>query len=279
MLVEPAWVVLPAPPPLDRALRCVWFARDDTGAAGLRQRVLPNGVVELIISLRDEPYGVLRDSTVRTHRTAWLCGIQRGPLVIQAPADGLLVGLRFRPGGMRALWRVPLHELTDDVVAAEAIDGALLAALRDRLDAAATIEARMAVLTSLLTPRIDLDTLATGTVHAALRTLDRDREVGMGARAARLGVTHQHLVRIFRDGVGVPPRLLTRILRFDGVVRAVGPLTGPPRWATIAADAGYYDQSHLVSEFRLLAGVTPTEYWARRLPGGEHLAEASASSR
>ena len=271
--VDPAWVVLPAPPPLDRALRCVWFARDDTGVAGTRQRVLPNGVVELIISLRDEPYGVLRDSMVHTQRTAWLCGIQRGPLVIQSPADGLLVGLRFRPGGMRALWRVPLHELTDDVVAFDGIDGPLLATLRDRLRAADTVADAMAALAGLLAPRVDLDTLATGTVHAALRALGRDRELGMGALAAGLGVTPQHLVRIFRDGVGVPPRLLTRILRFDRVVRAVGPLSEPPRWASIAADAGYYDQSHLVSEFRTLAGVTPTGYWARRLPGGEHLAE------
>lgn len=269
-------MVLPAPVPLNRALHCVWFARDDLGVDGLRQRVLPNGVVELIISLGEQPYGVLRDGVLRATRASWLCGIQRGPLVIQAPASGSLVGLRFRPGGLRTLWRVPLHELTDDVVAGDGIDGHLLGTLRQRLGAADTTADRMAALVSLLAPRVDLDTLVTGRVHAALRALDRDRELGMRALAAELGVTHQHLVRIFRDGVGVPPRLLTRILRFDRVVRAVGTLAERPQWAGVAAEAGYYDQSHLVSEFRTLAGVTPTQYWARRLPDGEHLTEAPA---
>jgi hypothetical protein len=52
--MQPQFLMLPAPPPLDRVLHCVWFARD-VASAGVRERVLPNGVVELIISLLEEP--------------------------------------------------------------------------------------------------------------------------------------------------------------------------------------------------------------------------------
>lgn len=274
MDAQPQFLVLPAPAPLDQVLQCVWFA-DDVASLGLRERVLPNGVVELIISLEHDPYGVVRGATVHTFRHSWLCGIQRGPLVIQAPARGCLVGLRFRPGGLRALWRTPLHELTDEVVPAASFD-ALITALRDRLGAARGTAERLDAVHAVLSPRLDLDALATAKVHAAVRALQAEPELGVRALADRLGVTHQHLVRVFNDGVGVPPRLLTRILRFQRVVRVVGSLEVAPRWACVAADAGYYDQSHLVAEFRNLAGVTPTEYWARRLPGGEHLHEVPA---
>lgn len=271
---QPEFLVLPAPAPVDRVLECVWFA-SDVGTLGSRERVLPNGVVELIVSLEPEPYGVVRGSAVHGYRRSWLCGVQRGPLVIQAPGRGQLVGLRFRPGGLRGLWRTPLHELTDEVVAAEAFDP-VLCELRERLGAAERVTERLDAVRALLTPRLDLAALANGKVFAALRTLRAEPELGMRALADRLGVTHQHLVRLFHDGVGVPPRMLARILRFDGVVRAVGPRHAPPPWAHVAASAGYYDQSHLVAEFRNLAGVTPTEYWRRRLPGGAHLAEAPA---
>jgi AraC-like DNA-binding protein len=277
-LREPQFLILAPPPPLDRVLQCVWFA-NDIGTAGTRERVLPNGVVELIMSLEDAPYGVVRGTAVHTYKRAWLCGTQRGPVVIQAPASGQLVGLRFRPGGLQALWRMPLHLITDEVVQADGFDEGLLTTLHDRLGAVPNMARRLDVVSEMLAPRLNLDRVTTGKVHAAVRALHSRPQTSMRSLAATLGVTHQHLVRMFRDGVGVPPRLLVRILRFDRVVRAVGERAERPNWASVAADAGYYDQSHLVSEFRTLAGVTPTEYWSRRLPGGAHLHEEPAPQR
>ena len=37
-------------------------------------------------------------------------------------------------------------------------------------------------------------------------------------------------------------------------------LATPPRWASIALDCGYYDQAHLIHEFRRHAGMSPTRY-------------------
>jgi methylphosphotriester-DNA--protein-cysteine methyltransferase len=71
----------------------------------------------------------------------------------------------------------------------------------------------------------------------------------------------------FRDQVGLPPKLLARILRFDRVVARLR-TQDPERWADVAYDAGYYDQAHFNRDFRELAGTTPSAFLASRLPDG-----------
>jgi transcriptional regulator GlxA family with amidase domain len=76
------------------------------------------------------------------------------------------------------------------------------------------------------------------------------------AVAVELGVSERHLRRVFREYVGVGPKTFARLIRFHralGAARA-GRHAG---WAGIAAAAGYYDQAHLIAEFRAIAGVTP----------------------
>jgi AraC-like DNA-binding protein len=66
------------------------------------------------------------------------------------------------------------------------------------------------------------------------------------------------------DEVGLAPRRLLRIVRLH---RVPGACHLRPRWADLAADAGYADQHHLVREFRSLLGETPVSWLARRKVG------------
>jgi AraC-like DNA-binding protein len=61
---------------------------------------------------------------------------------------------------------------------------------------------------------------------------------------------------VFRDTVGVSPKAFARLARFRRALRAARD-NAPASWASIAASAGYYDQAHLIAEFRAIAGVTP----------------------
>ena len=86
----------------------------------------------------------------------------------------------------------------------------------------------------------------------------------VGNLADELGWSHRRLIARFRDGVGLPPKLVARIVRFERVLTL---LAADPEvdWASAAATCGYFDQAHLVREVRDLAGVTPTELRAERV--------------
>ena len=69
----------------------------------------------------------------------------------------------------------------------------------------------------------------------------------------------------FREHVGISPKLLARILRFN---RAVELSATPLAWAEVSQTCGYYDQAHMVRDFQQFSGYSPTEFARRRLPDG-----------
>src|SRR5262249_37471332 len=93
--------------------------------------------------------------------------------------------------------------------------------------------------------------------------------------AQKAGWSHKHLIAQFRDQVGAPPRRLGRILRFQRAIKCLG-FVNRTRWAALANDCGYFDQSHMIREFREFAGCTPTEYVSLQLPYGGVSADSAA---
>jgi AraC-like DNA-binding protein len=171
------------------------------------------------------------------------------------------VRLRIRPGRVMQLLGVAADELVDQVVpltdlwgsAADRLD-AELAAHRDDPDRIVDLLAsRLATKAPAGMPgRFDL------IVEAA-----RELEAGSAVREAaeRVGVSERYLRRVFIQAVGVSPKHFARIAR----VRTL--LTKPRKsWSATAADAGYFDQSHLVAEFRSIMRVTPGAFEAGRVP-------------
>jgi AraC-like DNA-binding protein len=79
--------------------------------------------------------------------------------------------------------------------------------------------------------------------------------------ASELGVTPRHLRRAFAEGIGVGPKDFARGVRLR---RAIALSTTSHDWARIAADAGFYDQAHLIAEFKSLVGLTPGAFLKRQ---------------
>jgi AraC-like DNA-binding protein len=73
------------------------------------------------------------------------------------------------------------------------------------------------------------------------------------------GCTPAQFIRRFEQAVGLTPKRYTRVLRLGALLPTLA-RCGPRDWAQLAAQAGYYDQSHLIHEFRRLAGITPGAY-------------------
>jgi AraC-like DNA-binding protein len=91
--------------------------------------------------------------------------------------------------------------------------------------------------------------------------------------ADELGWSHRRLIARYRDAVGLPPKRVARIVRFE---RLSALLTTDPAadWAAAAVTCGYFDQAHLAREVRELADITPTELRAEIVnsvqDGGAH---------
>jgi AraC-like DNA-binding protein len=177
-----------------------------------------------------------------------------------------LVGVRFRAGGAWPFLGVPLKEFADEVVELEAILGIEMRELRERLGAASTDDERFDLLEGWLWRRFRRHTPPTRAVsHALTMIRTRSSEARITRLAGEIGISHKHLLREFDRCVGLRPKAFARICAFQRVIQWVG-WKREIDWADAAVRCGYYDQAHLIREFRSFSGLTPGSYLARRGP-------------
>ncbi|WP_394835539.1 AraC family transcriptional regulator [Pendulispora rubella] len=191
------------------------------------------------------------------------------------PAEAVPLYARFvfRPGSARAFLGVALHELTNRVVSVDELWGRNAARWRDRLEGGslqATIHTLEAALLEQLDPK-QVDPWRERLVRGAVKELEEAPHATLSEVAARLGVGERRFRQVFREEIGLSPKRFARIAR----IRRVLAKAGRTAWAQLAAEAGFFDQAHLVAEFRDLLGVAPTSFLAGDLPARAACAVAS----
>jgi len=208
-----------------------WTRDAFTSDAAVTQRVLPDGCADIVFA----------------EGAAVAVGTMTSSLVLTETRAPALLGVRFRPG--RALLGLPLSEITD-----QRVPLADLGELGARVGDAGTAARQIEIVEDALLARA---TAVDARIDYAVTLLARGASVERVAR--ELGITRQHLRRRFLDRVGIGPKTFARVARFRRVLYAAR-RERRPEWAAIAADLGYADQSHLIAEFRELAGSTPVPF-------------------
>jgi len=175
-----------------------------------------------------------------------------------------MIGTYFRAGGLAAFTSVPADELTDRVVRVEDVLGPAAANVAARL-AEASEAVRIDALESLLIERLRDQRRATASVDVAGLAASIEQSAGqvtVEQLAYEAGISRQHLTRLFRERVGVTPKLYARLARFQSSLVYAG--AGEPADGAHAALAlGYADQSHWIAEFKEFSGLTPHRFAAR----------------
>jgi AraC-like DNA-binding protein len=180
----------------------------------------------------------------RVHRKLLRCGQRAVTARLQLGAPEGVLGV---PGSALAGRSVALEDLWGDGPTQRLLDR--LAGARDMIDAARILE-------SAIAERLAVAHAPRAPGQLALNAAERLTRARVNAVASELGVSERHLRRVFREAVGVSPKTFAKLARFQ---RALGDerLGRHAGWASIAVEAGYYDQAHLIAEFRAIAGVTP----------------------
>jgi len=174
--------------------------------------------------------------------------------------------LMLTPFGARRIFGLPLHHLANRVVRLEDLLGAeahrLLLQLRESRDWAA----RFALLDDFLLRRLcNAKALPRDLLWAWRQLTQSHGLVSVATLAEGLDCSRKHLAARFADEVGLTPKAIARIHRFQHAMSLIAASENVD-WSALAADAGYYDQAHLIREFRVLAGSAPGDFLRRQLP-------------
>ncbi|MCC2672322.1 MAG: hypothetical protein K0Q72_4794 [Armatimonadetes bacterium] len=256
----------PPAPPLDAFISRLWCCSD--APAHPRERILPSGTMELVVNLRNDEirvYDPAHPNRCRRYSGALLSGAYSRYFVIDPHVHASIIGVHFRAGGAAPFLGLPAGEVADTHLDLEALWGKSALELREQLCLASDPQARFTLLEEALLARLPSAERNHHCVPAALQALDAagDGELRVGEVARRLGLSNRRFIQVFTVAVGLTPKRYHRIRRCRRVRELVQHLPAPD-WADVALECGYFDQSHLIHDFREFSGFTPAEYQRRQ---------------
>ena len=247
-------------------VRCVWTLAGSAATVRAPQPVVPDGCMELILNFGDAFDRHRIDGTfVERQPLELLVGPSTGPAVI-VPTGGVdLVGVRLHPWGAAPFLGVEPAALRDELLPVREVSRTLAASM-EPVRAGRTAPERLSRLVAALEVMSGRRDPPDAAVRAIVTMLDTcDPLPSVRELAARTGRSTRWIQRGFGRQVGLSPKMLARIGRAQRALR-IAERHEERSWAAVAAEAGYFDHSHLVRDFRQIVGCTPTELSVR---GGE----------
>lgn len=221
----------------------VWIQRVAPDSAPYTHRTVPHASIELSVQVGSLPHVI---------------GPTTGPVVGTLAPGTTVIGVRLLPGAGPSIFGVPASELVDLTVGSSELWGPSAAALGEAVAAAASPEEAAATLEQAIVDRLASAAAPDELVTEAVRSLMSGGGDDVGSLTSSLHISERQLRRRTRAAIGHAPKIVQRIMRFQGFLALAH-----ARWdagaelALLAAEAGYSDQSHLTRESLRLSGLSP----------------------
>jgi len=242
-------------PALARYVQCYWFLSSAERETGEVQPILPDGRMELVLNLGNHFRRVIESGWER-QPPVMVVGQMGGPVVVEPTGAVDIVGVRFHPWGAGAFIDAPMAQFRDQLSSLDDVSGKLYRLIKD--NQSELLERRsIASLERVLQSALRVQRNSNDLAERAARLIVSSRgATSVSAIASEVGLTGRQLERRFVAAVGIGPKRLCRLLRFQEALR-VAQEQSRPNWAEIAARSGYFDQAHLIRDFSEFSGASP----------------------
>ena len=241
-----------------------WFLRVDSVAQG-SQRAIPSGSMGLVFNRGDRICSSLeKDFQLRSH----LFGQSATFVDIHFQKLDLILVV-FQPIGAKAFFSMPMNELNGQSIALDALSDPHIMELEGRLMDIADNQTCAHLIEQFLLKRLyQFEEYNYKRLTSVISAINY-RENNVSALAHEACLSQKQFKRIFTDYIGVTPKEFLQITRFT---KTTYTLQTQPKMSLneLAYKCGYYDRSHLIKDFKIFSGYTPTEFLANCDPYSDY---------
>lgn len=215
------------------------------------------------------------------HRIARIVALQHHHHIQEAFGARDFMVIRLTPIGAQLLLGTPMNLLTDRTLALDDLDSRFSRLLTEHAESARDWAARFDIVESILAERLACAPSPPAGLLRAWQLLQQSpNQIDLARLTDDFGCSRRHLIAQFHKYFGMTPKSISRIRRFQLAIAAVhrSHVEGKPyldtqpaatptaiRWTELALQCGYYDQAHLINEFRAFSGLSPVEFLRRTL--------------
>lgn len=261
------YALRPPAPALQRFVEHYWSVTPADGPVDLRVDVFVDARADLIFNFGAPYLREIIGGPASEHRTSNLDAQRLVPIRITQRGMVRTLGVRFRLGGLGPFVRAPLRAWTGATPAPAEVFGETVLACEHALSTSDDLDAQARVLDRFLLDRLAPDGAHEAFVRALAELESSDGNASVESVAAGIGVSTRQLDRLFARHLGIAPKTVARVLRFQRTLRA---LMRDPKvaLADVAAEAGYFDQAHFIKDFKRMTGGVPRGYRGYYPPAG-----------
>jgi AraC-like DNA-binding protein len=239
----------------------------ESGSPAPVRREVPVPRIPVIVNF-GSPWNVAASTNgAPVSHDSFVAGLTAASAYVGAAGAASCVQVNLTPIGAHMFLGLPMHELANEVVPLEAALPLGVGLLAEELEEKGDWNERFALLDAILVARLAEARAPSPDVAWAWHILEKTYgRAPIGWICERLGRSRRHLASRFREQVGLPPKTVARIMRFDRAVSLLGRRNA--QLADVAFECGYFDQAHLNRDFREFAGTSPAAFMRQTAPDG-----------
>lgn len=232
-------------------------------------RILPTGMLSLIFHRGNK---LLSTKDNIFHPRAFLCGYETSYDDLSYLGVVNMITVVFYPAGAHAFFPTSLSEINGLRVSPDDIEDKTFGDLEKRLTDTEDDSRCISLIEQFLLKKLyHLDELNSKRVSSAIQLINSG-QTNVVALASDACLSPKQFTRIFSEHTGANPKEFIRIVRFQRALFSLQ--THQPNSLTeLAFHSGYYDQPHLIKEFKAISGYTPKEYLNICLPHSDYFSK------
>lgn len=244
---------------LRRFVEHYWFVTPDDGPVDLRVDVFVDARADLVFNFGAPYTREVIGGAASEHRDSNLDAQRMVPIRIVQRGMVRTTGVRFHLGGLGAFVRGPLRPWTNRTPGVGEVFGEGAVQVDREVAALHDLDAQASALDRFLLSQLALDDAHATFIRGLDRLVESDGNDSIESVAAQLAISTRQLDRLFARHLGIAPKAVAKVLRFQRTLRAL--MRDPEvTLAEVAADAGYFDQPHFIRDFKRMTGGVPRGY-------------------
>jgi AraC-like DNA-binding protein len=222
-----------------KAVDCYWLVRDNNSTR-VKQKIIPDGFAEIIFHFGD-PYRIDLDGRWKLQGKRLLAGQITKSFFLENTGMSDMLGIKLKPTAPAHLFNIPMKKIVDKVI---------------------TLDKKIKIDVSNVDECFNELCKGYPSDHPADKAVDiifsKKGMVTVMSICKELSVSERYLQQLFQKYVGLSPKFFARIVRFSYIFQLIK--DNDPDWAQVVCEAGYYDQSHFIRNFKSFTGEDPSEY-------------------